>query len=130
MNTKIERHKGHVYSHKECTEVAPPHSTGLHSFECRFEKNLPYPMVVEHAASHFKGTSPGHTANLEILETVPTIYTDRATDDNRECLISVACAYRLNGWKRDEIRPNNPDLKFEHQILYREADEVALNLTE
>lgn len=129
MNTKIEQQKGHVYSHKVSTEVTLPRSTGLHSFDHRFEKEFPYPMVVEHVASHYKGTTKGHTADVEILETVPTIHTRRGADDNEQCLVSVACAYRLKGGKRDGSRRSSADLKFEHQVLYREADEISLNVT-
>lgn len=124
METEIVRQRGRLHEQTQQGTVTVPRSHGLHSETFIFLGSFHYPIVIEHAAACYQGTTRGDDAAVDVLETIPRV---KPLPNEEECEIGVTCAYELSAGAR-ESRRDERELEFEYQVIFRESDEIDLRV--
>lgn len=89
--------------------------------------SFPFPIKIDHATSFFKSSSCYGCTDLEVAESVPEV----VNVGDGECEIHFLVSLKVNEVDRSKIpeTSTNPTLVFEHQIYYRGAEEVSIEVT-
>lgn len=107
------------------TKESLPRGPGLDAVVNELQRELPYPLQMESCESMFLRVE-GSEANvdMEVLDTIPEI----RHNSGGGCRMVVVIPYRFDGSDYEGSRYRGPEMVIETQIIYREADDVSLNI--
>lgn len=132
VQSNVVYQEGRIRHRKEKAEEPLPSRTGLHTHSVKIgeDGSFPYPLRIETVASYYKGCKKSHdyTPDIEIIDTVPEIRSYRSGG----AMVKLTMSYKLlsDSYSGGSMRGSNkPQLHFEHLIVFREADDVSLNVT-
>lgn len=129
METDIQRHEGKVWVAKDTFSFPIPRTEGVHCQSVEAAARCPYPISVEHTSAFFEGLTDERLidfdAAVEVQKPIPEI---RPQGD--ECSLHLALPYKIEATGDGRYhRDSSVRIRLQHQVIYREADEVSLQLT-